>query len=196
MKNKIILASASPRRKEILENVGITPEIIVSDADETGVLWDNPHEAVQQLAKVKGKAVLRKVENEEKLIVSADTVVVMDKEVLGKPKNRDDAFNMIKKLSGNKHSVITGICVINTLNPEKICTDYEITEVYFKKLSDVDIINYLDTGEYTDKAGGYGIQSKGAFLVDKINGDYFNVVGLPISLLYDLIKKEFHISLY
>ena len=192
MINKIILASASPRRKEILENVGITPEIIVSDAEETGVLWDCPQEAVQQLALQKGKAVLKKIENsqEEKLIVSADTVVVMGKTVLGKPKNREDAFDMIKNLSGKSHKVITGICVINTLS-KKTCTDYEETEVYFKNLSDEDIINYLDTNEYCDKAGGYGIQGKGAFLVKKICGDYFNVVGLPIGLLYDLIKNEF-----
>ena len=193
MKNKIILASASPRRKEILENVGIIPEIIVSDADETGVLWDCPEEAVQQLAKIKGKAVFEKVKCEEKLIVSADTVVVMDKTVLGKPKSREDAYKMIKNLSGKVHKVITGICVINS---QKICTDCEVTEVYFKNLSDEEIISYLDTGEYTDKAGGYGIQSKGAFLVEKICGDYFNVVGLPVSLLYDLVKKEFGINLY
>lgn len=193
MKNKIILASASPRRKEILENVGIIPEIIVSDADETGVLWDCPEEAVQQLAQIKGKAVFEKVKCEEKLIVSADTVVVMDKTVLGKPKSREDAYKMITNLSGKVHKVITGICVIN---PQKICTDCEVTEVYFKNLSDEEIISYLDTGEYTDKAGGYGIQSKGAFLVEKICGDYFNVVGLPVSLLYDLVKKEFGINLY
>ncbi len=129
------------------------------------------------------------------MIISADTIVVIDNTVLGKPENEIEARKMITSLSGRTHQVITGISLINLDNNKKII-DYVISNVKFKNLSEEDINDYIRTKESLDKAGAYGIQGYGALLVDEIQGDYFNIVGLPISRLSDLLKKHFNINLF
>lgn len=189
----IILASASPRRKEILENTNTKFEIIKSEIDE--VILDNelPSQVVMRLAFEKSIDIALK--HPDILVIGADTVVVLNNNILGKPKDSSDAFNMIKQLSGKTHQVITGISLIN-LNANQKIIDYVVSNVKFKNLSEEDIKDYIQTNESLDKAGAYGIQGFGAMLVEEIQGDYFNIVGLPISRLSDLLKKHFNINLF
>lgn len=189
----IILASASPRRKEILENTNTKFEIIKSEIDE--VILDNelPSQVVMRLAFEKSIDIALK--HPDSLVIGADTVVVLNNKILGKPKDSSDAFNMIKQLSGKTHQVITGISLIN-LNANQKIIDYVVSNVKFKNLSEEDIKDYIQTNESLDKAGAYGIQGFGAMLVEEIQGDYFNIVGLPISRLSDLLKKHFNINLF
>lgn len=189
----IILASASPRRKEILENTKLKFDIIKSDIDEIILEKESPIQAVMRLAFEKSMDIASKNEND--LIIAADTVVVLDENILGKPKDKDEAYNMIRSLSGRTHEVITGISLVN-LGLSKKIIDYVVSTVKFKELSDEDIKDYIHTNESLDKAGAYGIQGYGAMLVEKIEGDYFNIVGLPISKLSDLLKKHFSINLF
>lgn len=189
----IILASASPRRKEILENVNVKFTVVASNIDE--VILDNepPKELVMRLAFEKCMDVARK--NEDALVIGADTIVVMDDQILGKPKNEEDACNMIELLSNKKHQVITGISLIN-LSLDKKVIDYVVSEVTFKDLSKETIRDYINTKESLDKAGAYGIQGYGSLLVESISGDYFNIVGLPISRISDLLKENFNVNLF
>lgn len=189
----IILASASPRRKEILENVNVKFTVVASNIDE--VILDNepPKELVMRLAFEKCMDVARK--NEDALVIGADTIVVMDDQILGKPKNEEDACNMIELLSNKKHQVITGISLIN-LSLDKKVIDYVVSEVTFKDLSKETIRDYINTKESLDKAGAYGIQGYGSLLVESISGDYFNIVGLPISRISDLLKEHFNVNLF
>lgn len=189
----IILASASPRRKEILENTKLKFDIIKSDIDEIILEKEAPIQAVMRLAFEKSMDIASK--NEDDLIIAADTVVVLDENILGKPKDKEEAYNMIRSLSGRTHEVITGISLVN-LGLNKKIIDYVVSTVKFKELSDEDIKDYIHTNESLDKAGAYGIQGYGAMLVEKIEGDYFNIVGLPISKLSDLLKKHFSINLF
>lgn len=189
----IILASASPRRKEILENTKLKFDIIKSDIDEIILEKEAPIQAVMRLAFEKSMDIASK--NEDDLIIAADTVVVLDENILGKPKDKYEAYNMIRSLSGRTHEVITGISLVN-LGLSKKIIDYVVSTVKFKELSDEDIKDYIHTNESLDKAGAYGIQGYGAMLVEKIEGDYFNIVGLPISKLSDLLKKHFSINLF
>lgn len=189
----IILASASPRRKEILENTKLKFDIIKSDIDEIILEKESPIQAVMRLAFEKSMDIASKNEND--LIIAADTVVVLDENILGKPKDKYEAYNMIRSLSGRTHEVITGISLVN-LGLSKKIIDYVVSTVKFKELSDEDIKDYIHTNESLDKAGAYGIQGYGAMLVEKIEGDYFNIVGLPISKLSDLLKKHFSINLF
>lgn len=135
------------------------------------------------------------INNPESLVIGADTIVVLDNEILGKPKNEDEAFDMLSKLSNREHQVITGMSIVNIENNKKI-VDYTISNVKFKNLTDQDIRDYISTGECLDKAGSYGIQGYGALLVKEIQGDYFNIVGLPISKLSDILKANFNINLF
>ena len=182
---KLVLASKSPRRSEILKNAGIDFTVRVADADETIPEGTKPEDAVVFLAARKAMAVPR--ENDE-VVLGADTVVVLDDMILGKPKDRDDAFNMIKRLSGRVHSVFTGVCAIgNGIS----LTFAEETKVEFYPLSDNEIYDYINTNEPYDKAGAYGIQGLASKFIRGIEGDYFNVVGLPISSVYKkIIKKQ------
>ena len=180
---KLILASASPRRREILKNAGFEFEIKTSEADETLPDGISPEEAVQYLAKIKNEAT--ETDNDT-TVISADTIVVCDGEFLGKPKDKADAFDMLRTLSGREHFVYTGVCL---RKGEKKTVFFEKTAVYFYELCDSEITDYIATGEPMDKAGAYGIQGKGAVLVRKIDGDYFNVVGLPIAKLVRELKK-------
>ena len=189
----IILASASPRRKEILENTNIKFDIISSSIEELVLDGESPCQMVMRLAFEKGIDIASKHKSD--LVISADTIVVLDDNVLGKPKDEEEARQMISNLSGRTHQVITGISLINLENNKKII-DYVVSNVKFKKLSKDDINDYIKTKESLDKAGAYGIQGYGAILVEEIQGDYFNIVGLPISKLSDLLKIHFNINLF
>ena len=189
----IILASASPRRKEILENTNIKFDIISSSIEELVLDGEAPCQMVMRLAFEKGIDIASKHKSD--LVISADTIVVLDDNVLGKPKDEEEARQMISNLSGRTHQVITGISLINLENNKKII-DYVVSNVKFKKLSKDDIDDYIKTKESLDKAGAYGIQGYGAILVEEIQGDYFNIVGLPISKLSDLLKIHFNINLF
>jgi septum formation protein len=188
---KIVLASASPRRKELLEQCGVSPEIIASHIEERFSQDHTPEEIAMSLAFQKAMSIAGRLE--EGLVIGADTVVVLDEEILGKPLNYEEAFSMLKSLSGKCHRVVTGYSIIDSEGRGKV-VDYETTDVYFRTLSDEEISDYVSTGECNDKAGAYGIQGKGALLVEKIEGCYFNVMGLPISKLNHSLKKYFNAS--
>lgn len=176
----IILASKSPRRKELLSLITEDFEIKSANVDETLPDGIAPDKAVEYLSKIKAIP----LKNDTDTIIGADTVVAVDRKILGKPADHKDAYNMLKMLSGKWHSVFTGITVIK---PEKTITVSVETKVKFFELNDDEIFKYINTGECDDKAGAYGIQGKGALLVEKIDGDYFNVVGLPVSTLSKLL---------
>lgn len=192
---KIILASQSPRRRELLKQIGLNFEVIPSQVDETLDSTGTMNEKIEKLALKKAKSVAYNMD-QEALVIGADTVVVLD-EILGKPSNRQDALSMLKRLSGRTHQVITGVAIVDALSGRQ-CTSSQITYVTMKTYEDEEIKSYMDSGEYLDKAGSYAIQGLGALLVEEIHGDYFNVVGLPIGLLNDLLKEfDFNIfSLY
>lgn len=193
MMKKIVLASASPRRKELLEQIGLDFGIFVSDTDESKT--DNALPVnlyTEELAMKKAAAVASSLDG-NRIIIAADTVVYYDGKIMGKPKNEEEAFKMLSSLSGNMHEVYTGICVMRTSDGFAVA-DFEKTEVYFNTLTDEKIRRYIASGEPSDKAGAYGIQGKGASLVRKINGDYSNVVGLPLSKLVKILEDEFDVS--
>ena len=187
----IILASASPRRKELLSLLDISFKIMVSDADETIDLSLPPYFIAESLSLKKAASVAKNV-TKHSLIIGADTIVCKDGKILGKPKDEQDAFNMLKTLSGDWHSVISGVTVLDSKSA-KSESFYVETKVKFAHLSDDEINDYIKTKEPNDKAGAYGIQGKGSRFIEKIDGDYFNVVGLPIQKLYTVLKKEFNI---
>ena len=189
----IILASASPRRKEILENANVKFSIVSSSIEETTLADESPCQMAMRLAFEKGIDVASRKRSD--LVISADTIVVLSNTVLGKPKDEKDAKKMISLLSGKTHQVITGISLIH-LDSNKKIIDYVISNVKFKDLSEADINDYIKTKESLDKAGAYGIQGYGALLVEEIHGDYFNIVGLPISRVSDLLKEHFSINLF
>lgn len=194
--SEIILASASPRRKELLSNMGLDFTVVVSDADESEADKSvPPHIYVQELAFLKAAATGKKIlKNRDAIIISADTIVVLDNKILGKPKDEKDAFDMLRSLSGRTHGVYTGFCVMRMRDAKTVCK-HALTEVRFKRLGDEKIKRYIESGEPMDKAGAYGIQGLGAMLTDGINGDYFNVVGLPVSALCDVLEEEFGFNL-
>ena len=194
--SEIILASASPRRRELMGNMGLDFSVLVSDADESVVdPGVPPGMYVQQLALLKAAAVAKQViKNKKALVISADTVVVNEGMILGKPKDADDAFAILKSLSGRTHKVYTGFCVLRVSDAYTVCENV-CTKVTFKELSDSKIRRYIASNEVFDKAGAYGIQGLGAMLVDKIDGDYFNVVGLPVSKLSRVLEDDFGFEL-
>ncbi|KAB2338715.1 septum formation inhibitor Maf [Cytobacillus depressus] len=175
MKN-LILASSSPRRKELLENLQLNFAVSSSDVDESFDPELTPGEIVMELSSRKAKAVSKQYP--DSFVIGADTVVVLGEAVLGKPKDKIEAFSMLQNLSGKKHSVFTGVSIISSETEKNF---YVKTDVVFWELSDEEIDAYIDTGEPFDKAGAYGIQGFGSTLVKEINGDYFSVVGLPVS---------------
>ena len=179
----IILATKSPRRKEILKNAGYTYKIAPSNYDEkiSNLKYDD--EIVKNCAYQKALDVSKR---EDGIIVSADTVVVFDNTILGKPKDKKDAFNMLKKLSGHTHFVATAVCVISK---NKVISDIEKTNVTFRKLSDEEIISYIDKLNPLDKAGSYGIQDEGFDFATSIEGNLDNVIGFPIQTFKKMIEK-------
>lgn len=189
---EFILASASPRRKELLSLITEDFDVVVSDADEDTISKDIPVSLyVQELALLKASATAKAVlKRKDALIIAADTVVTLDGAVLGKPDGEDGAFSMLKSLSGRVHEVYTGYCVMRMRDGKTVCNSVR-TEVEFKELTDSKINGYIATGEPMDKAGAYGIQGHGSKLIKGINGDYFNVVGLPVGALSDTLEREF-----
>lgn len=176
---KIILASQSPRRRELLERMGITDfEIIPAQGEEIFTRSLTPGQLVEELSRNKCAEVA--ASHPDDLIIAADTVVAVNNRVLGKPRNEEDAARMLNALSGRLHMVYTGVTV--ALGGETV-TGHEITSVRFRPLTQADIIRYIATGEPMDKAGAYGIQGYGAVLVEGISGDYYNVMGLPVCRL-------------
>ena len=177
---EIILASQSPRRLELLERMGIRNFRVVSaDIDEREEEQLPPEQLVCRLASRKAEAVAEKAPKVA-VIIAADTVVSLDGTVLGKPGDKLEAFKMLSTLSWNRHQVYTGLCVIWD---EDKRTEYEVTDVTFRELGEKEIEDYIATGEPMDKAGAYGIQGYGALLVERIEGDYYNVMGLPVCRL-------------
>lgn len=178
----IYLASKSPRRRKLLKLMNINFKAFSVDVDEDIQDGEHPVQTVKRLALDKFKAASKKVK--EGIIITADTIVVLNKEILGKPSTKKKAFETLSKLSGNTHTVYTGFVVANLSNGKKI-VDYEKTRVTFRKLKRKEIINYIESGSPMDKAGAYGIQDDyGALFISKINGCYYNVVGLPITKIY------------
>ncbi len=181
---KIILASASPRRKELLETAGVEFEICVSDADESIPEGTAPVDAAKMTATKKALAVAESHKND--IVIGADTIVVANGRILGKPKDKADAEAMLTMLSGIEHEVITGVCLVCG---DEINAFSQISRVRFYDLTAEEIRAYIATDEPMDKAGAYGIQGKGCTLVEKIEGDYFNIVGLPVARVVREIKK-------
>ncbi len=192
----LILASGSPRRQELLRMLGLGFEVMVDKTPEPDVSFESIEEDVCALARFKGENVIKKLDKgADKIVIAADTVVAIDGKVLGKPKDEEDAFRMLSCLNGNMHHVFTGVFVKNTETGKEI-SFCEKTEVFFKKLDINEIKDYIRTKEPMDKAGSYGIQNLGSVFVEKINGDYFNVVGLPVSKLAGVLKENFGIKIF
>ncbi len=180
---KVILASQSPRRKELLGRVFESFEIIPSGVEETADA-SSPSEYVMSLARAKAQDVAFSVDSDT-LVIGSDTVVVLDGRILEKPTDEEDAFRMLSAMSGRMHEVYTGLALCKD---GKTVTDFEVTKVWFRSLGADAIRRYIASGEPMDKAGAYGIQQKGALLVKGIEGDYFNVVGLPLCKLCELLE--------
>ena len=189
---KIILASNSPRRREILGEF-IDLDVITKEINEIKDDSFSPWTTVMGLAFEKGIEVAK--DNEDLIVLSADTLVELDGKLLGKPKNREEAKVMIEALSGRSHNVYTGYAIFKLSENIKY-VNYEKSSVKFYELSDLEIEKYLDTLEYKDKAGAYGIQGKGSLLVEEIRGDYFNIVGLPIGKINRDLIRLFNFNLW
>jgi septum formation protein len=186
-KSKIYLASKSPRRRKLLKQLGINFKSFSVDLDEVILDGEHPIQTVKRLAVHKSDAAVAKVKNG--IVITADTIVVLNDEVIGKPKNKKDAIEILSRLSGRTHTVYTGFAVKN-LDNKKSVTGYEKTEVTFRKLSLQEIKDYVKTGSPMDKAGAYGIQDDfGAVFVKRIDGCYYNVVGLPLAKIYKSLLK-------
>ncbi len=188
----IILASGSPRRQEILEKQGVRFRVITSDREEK-MSGSDPEHTVRELSEMKASDVYDRISAEEKgdfVVIGADTVVACDECILGKPGDRKRAYEMIKMISGREHFVYTGVCLTGRKDGREFKTVFaEKTAVFVSKMSDEEINAYIDTGEPFDKAGGYAIQGLFAPYVERIEGDYYNVVGFPLSGTFREMKK-------
>jgi septum formation protein len=183
----IYLASKSPRRRKLLKQLGIKFKSFSVNNLEDFVDGEHPIDCVKRIAQEKMHSA--KIIVSDGILITADTIVVLDKEVIGKPIDKKDAVNILSKLSGKIHTVYTGFCVLNQTTKKQI-TDFERTEVEFRKLNKDEIIDYVNGGSPMDKAGAYGIQDDfGAVFVKKIYGCYYNVVGLPLTKLYNTLRK-------
>lgn len=190
---RIILASQSPRRRQLLAQTGLTDfEILVPQADESYDPAASPEEIVSSICRKKGQAAQALVKDREALIIAADTMVFLDGLRLGKPKGEADAFRMLSSLSGQTHHVCTGVTVCQGPRAETRC---ETTAVTFRPMLEREIWAYIHTGDPMDKAGSYGVQGKAALFVSGIKGDYFNVMGLPLHLLGQMLA-EFGVDLF
>ena len=182
----LILASQSPRRKELLQILGYPFSVIPSSIDETPAAGENPESFVVRVARDKGIEVAARVS--QSVVLSADTVVTIDDEILGKPDDEDEAHRMLRKLSGRDHWVYTAVTVVNQVKQE-ILDGIERTRVWFKFLSDAEIQDYIRRENVLDKAGAYGIQGYAAVYIPRIEGNYYNVMGLPLPLVHDLLQR-------
>ena len=184
--SKIVLASTSPRRAELLQQIGIEFEFASGNVQEKPHPDEAPADYITRLARAKVMAVAE--ERESGLIIGADTVVVLDGQLLGKPKDEADAERMLRSLSGRWHAVMTGVALYDVATGQEVA-DFDKTLVRFVRLSNQEIDWYVKTGEPMDKAGAYGIQGLGGLFVDEIAGNYYNVVGLPLPLVYRLARR-------
>lgn len=180
---QLILASQSPRRKELMGLFRIPFSVQVADIDETMDPSLPPYDEVARVSRLKAEATPRKNTD---VVIAADTIVVCNGNVLGKPKDENDAFRMLKMLSGKDHQVMTGLTVLRG-DASLVCT--EVTDIHFRELTDKEILAYIRTGEPRDKAGAYGIQGGAALFVEKMAGDYYNVMGLPVCRLGQMLKS-------
>ena len=179
----LILASQSPRRKELLSLFHIPFSVQVADIDEAMDPGKDPAQEVARVSRAKAEAIPR---GKDDVVIAADTIVVLDGQVLGKPVSEDHAISMLTALSGKDHQVMTGVTVARG---ETLLTHTEITHIHFRELSDREIDAYIRTGEPMDKAGSYGIQGGAALFAQKMNGDYYNVMGLPVCRLYLMLQQ-------
>ena len=181
---KLILASGSKRRYDILKNVGYDFDVIVPNVDEDSIKERTPYELVQKLSRLKALAVLHRGEIcDDSVILASDTVVELEGTILGKPKDKKDASRMLESLSGKTHNVYTGVCIIDATSRREV-SFYEKCIVHMSKISIEQIHEYIETGQPMDKAGSYGIQGPGALFVSAIKGDFFTVSGLPVNRVY------------
>jgi len=191
---QIILASKSPRRKELLENIGLKFKIVPSDINEDLISFSSPKEYAERLSKEKAKKVVE--EYQDAIIIGADSIVILNGEIIGKPKSLENAKEILRKLSGRKHTVITGFTVVDSKTGKSV-TKSVLSSVTFKKLSEEEIDDYVTTGELMDKAGAYAIQEKAGAFIEKVEGDFFNIVGLPIFALCKVLQEfDINISRY
>lgn len=188
LREKLVLASSSPRRTELLNRAGWPHEVIVAGIDESVRTREDPATYVQRLARSKAAAVAERLE--EGLVLGADTTVVIDNQILGQPLDDADAKRMLHLLSGKWHEVLTGVALVRVGGETR--SAYETTRVRFAEMSESEIDWYIASGEPAGKAGAYGIQGKAALFVEEIEGDYFNIMGLPIRLVYELAGTDFH----
>ena len=195
---KLILASSSPRRAEILTSVGWDFEKQTTDLDESVLPGEQPRDYVQRLAEAKARATAEKIEG--KIVLGADTTVVIENQIIGKPEDLDDARKMLKMLSGNWHEVFTGAALVckkksaeedseSRTSDFKSIVDLQITRVKFAELAEAEIEFLVLEGKPLDKAGAYAVQAQAALFIEKIEGDYWNVVGLPVNLIYEMLRK-------
>jgi septum formation protein len=189
----LILASASPRRQELLRNAGIGFTVQAADIDETPFAGESPRDCAERLAREKAVVIFQN--HPEDYVLGADTIVVVDEMILGKPRDGDDAARMLRMLSGRTHAVITGVCLVRPMasgrgSDAEELTASESTLVTMSEISDDEIGDYIATGEPMDKAGGYAIQGIAARWIPRIEGDYSNVVGLPVALVYAMLRKQ------
>jgi len=182
----IILASSSPRRRELMNGLGLKYIVDVPAIDEAIPAGVSPEKAVQSLALKKAQAVAEKYS--EGLVIGADTVVVLDNKIMGKPADNEDALSMLLELQGRVHRVYTGVAVIDAMTGRTVC-EKELTYVEFGPFNKEDALSYIATGEPLGKAGSYAIQGLGAILVKSVSGDYYNVVGLPLFLLAKVLRS-------
>jgi septum formation protein len=188
MSLRIILASASPRRKELMNQVGLTPEIVPSTVEEV-ITSTQPDLVVQELSQQKAADVARHYAGQDVVVLGADTVVSIDGEILGKPKNEEDAVRMLLKLSGRKHQVYTGVTLIFNEDSEQITFAVK-TDVHVYPITENEARRYVATGDPMDKAGAYGIQGTFAAYISGITGDYNNVVGLPVGHICQVLRER------
>ena len=189
LNKRIVLASKSPRRKKLLKQIGLKFEVIVSDyVEENHPLDIEPQVYARELALHKAQSVAAKLE-EPAIVIGADTIVVINGKILNKPRNESEAYTMLKTLSGHTHTVYTGVAVIDS-ETGKTNSNVKSTKVTFRELSDEEISAYIATGSPLDKAGAYGIQDDfGAVFISHIEGCYYNIVGLPLEMLYEMLKE-------
>ncbi|MEA2088227.1 MAG: Maf family protein [Patescibacteria group bacterium] len=186
MQQKIILASKSFRRKQLLRQMGLSFRIRESKYKEDMQAFNNPYKLAKFLAFKKAEEVAKHYRNA--IIIGADTFIIYKNQFIGKPKNKQEAKKMLQTFSGNEHSVISGFAIIDVKN-KKIINDFGEAKVKFRNLSNSEIDDYLNSVEFLDKAGGYGLQDRAATLVESINGDFYSIIGLPISKIYLALKN-------
>lgn len=186
---KVILASQSPRRKELLDLLNIEYEIIVSNEEETLEDGITIQEQAKKLSYKKAKAVFDKTKG-DRIVIGSDTMVIKDNKIYGKPKDEQDAIKILEELKGSKHQVITGLAIlVEKQGKYEEYIEYDIADVYFKDMTKQEIYNWIKTGKALDKAGAYAVQGEFMVFIEKIDGNYSTVMGLPIHKVYDILKN-------